>query len=1424
MKKGDFSAILNSQNGKVNLALLISVVLIFVLSIFYVEAMTVRLFSPGNFTFNTSAVGKNVSIAFAANWSGGDLNTAENVSNCSLYLTSSPYGLSVDGAARNVSRDAMGAGNLLQNFTSDGTILNLSYINFTFPGEGNFTFGISCLNYTNSSLPTNVTFSANFSFFLDAAPPSFNFSSPDKTKNSTMNLSSTQIVPIRFTLNDSGYGLNMSRNNSINLSIIFGGAQFRFFAYVNNTGSDSNLSCTGVNSREASTATVTCNASFNFLSNGTYILNISAADALGNVNMSNIPASDTVVKVTVDQIPPKFDRYNITHNGTLSPDEGSSSTAELGLGAGVSTAQGRAIYALSNWTDNLTQVFQGVLQFYNETRWQTLKDTNDNVSKGARAFNVTNWINLSFDIPVGHNDFEGRNVSFRIIANDTLGNVNGTAELTTIHSGGVKFFNITINDTTKPTVSINGSISINGIGINGSNISSSTILASWIVNEPSRLSEINVSIDSATVDTNLCNFFVRYANPASGGSADPDRFRNFSKQTNPNPTEDPSGLCSLANGTHTIAVSTRDIWGNVEVVYHDFNVQTGAPGLFFNNVTSTRSIVNNTNLTSGTGGTAATGLTFFGRAGRVSVSNLSYVSSCNSSATVYFSNNTIIYPFNESSCATSSGNVTLTVTVRDNAGNSNSTIFGFLVDNVAPTIAVDSPRNGQTFTDVNTTLNLSVYDNDQPISFYGYYLDGSLTLNTINTSTRIGDPGVNTSDLRLINFTPGTHTIKFTANDTLGNVRNSSIITFTVGGPLNFDSLGFNDSLGHGNTSLGLYNVNMSLVNLTNASNEPIRGTLTVIDRTLNLFMALNTTTKGVNVTITFNASAANWDKYNFTVKQNDSDAINHINNNWTTTMKDILWFNESIQEFLSNNNSYYAKVKYPINASVDIIGGQFEIWYFKDIKDLTAKTNVTECSAAFNPGFTFTESSACWNNTDNHSVNIFLPHFSLLAFTNNSLAPTGNVSFPTSPNQSTSMFIPNITVSADTVTCKYHFNGSGTATANITMTKTGNICIGQTERFKNQVETPAARNITFWLADDDGNTNQYVWGFNITDDNPPNSPNSSRISTSVTSTTSTITISGINETVNVTVNYGTSSTALGTLTMQTDFNQSQEVSITGLTASTLYHFNVSVCDFNNNCAQNGTFNFTTSAAAAAAAASTASSSSGGGGGGGAAASNVQASAGRQWDTLAAGSSGVLAINNANIAVTGVVIEIANTVSNPSMEVQSLTSNPLTAAAAAKVYQYLQLVKSNIADSDASKITISFKVPKSWLTSNSVAEDDIILYRYSGQWNALPTTKISSDGDYVTYQSTTPGFSTFAIGSKEAAPVTAPPTEAVPEAPPTPPTEAPPTPEAPPAAAPSEEAMEEKGLSNTAIGWIVVLVIVVVAGVGYFMWQKKQER
>ncbi|MBI2130247.1 PGF-pre-PGF domain-containing protein [Candidatus Woesearchaeota archaeon] len=258
-------------------------------------------------------------------------------------------------------------------------------------------------------------------------------------------------------------------------------------------------------------------------------------------------------------------------------------------------------------------------------------------------------------------------------------------------------------------------------------------------------------------------------------------------------------------------------------------------------------------------------------------------------------------------------------------------------------------------------------------------------------------------------------------------------------------------------------------------------------------------------------------------------------------------------------------------------------------------------------------------------------------------------------------------------------------------------------------------------------------------------------------STTATITINSVNETVNATINYGTTNTSLGSSATQTVFNSSPVVSLSGLTASSTYYFNVTVCDFNGNCKYNTTvFSFTTSAAAATTTTTTttsSSSSSSSGGGGVAAvpaataAATAVASAAKVWSTVTPEAPATITINKPTIAVSQVSIEVGTTVSNVEVSVKSLNKNPQATQPVSKVYQYLEITKSNIANADIKKATVAFKVPKSWLSQNSLGESDVTLYRYTTSWQPLATTKTGSDQNNVMYQANTPGFSAFAVGA-----------------------------------------------------------------------------
>ena len=1364
------------KEGKINLKFLFAGLFLIILMMVFVFALTIELTKPEDLEINIST-SRNINFTFNATWSA----TGEIVANCSLWTNFTGNWVKTKDNISDSARIMNG---------SQGT----SNINYTFAGDvGLMVWAIGCYNATGNT--AILTFNENNrTLAIDTAAPVViqtaemfsGFNTTDETPD----------IKINFT-DINGTGVNMSDQLAFNISLYNYPDTTAVLSYNITSGS---LTCIPTGEAMQSTQ-CTLNIAPSALTNGTKNISIAVTDRAGHTNV-------TQFKFTVDQIPPVVGYYNFTNASsynTTGEDGTHVNAIQLGTSAGTSRAQGDAntgiIYVAVNWTDNLTQPLRGLLQFYNVSkpsgqRWQTLNES----PAAYLAYNNASWTNFSYPILKGHNEFEGTNVSFRVIANDTLGNVND--------SMSVKNFTIRINDTTTPTIAINGTFTVNG-----TNISDTTPRISWVVVEGTKLRSINVSLDRRNTAgqgvESGCNKYAFFT--TSGDTNDVELFRNSSFQIKDDAT------CRLTNGSHYIIIIAIDSAGNSRTLSHNFTIETAIPTITLTSLENGLSNTNNSNVTPNTGinFTAVNG-------GSSKMRNFSWVSSCNDTAQVISSSSgefpvanwSFIYPFNLSRCpdiSSKEGSQTVTITVADDAGNIKTELWQFMVDDLAPNLTVTLPVDGARYTN-NVSINLSAIDGTQKISRFGYYLDEK-AFASLNSSSGIGTAANNASNDFSRNFTPGRHTIKFTASDALGTVTNntvnSSSITITVLGPINFTALNLN-------TTLRTYNVNkISSLNLTNASGTPIYEIVrTVTDQTLNLFMALNYTAKGVNITIYFNASAANWDRYNFSVLQNHSTSMGHMENNWTAVIFDYLYINSSLANFIPDNN-HYAKVKIPMNASLHSLGGTFELWYFADETDLTTRTrNMGACSATFSPTLT-TSFTACWNNTDNKSVYVFAPNLGIVALVNNSVAPTINVTIPQSANQTVSTFTPTITVSSDASTCTYSLNGTGTTTS---MTKSGTTCTGLSSiSLKNLVKLNGGYNFTFNVTDEGGNTNTYIWKFNVTDHTAPNSGTS--ISASGSTTGATITITGVNESVNATVAYqstgNTSFTATTATASETDFSQTQTVTISLSTVSTatLYYYNVTLCDYNANCYQNTTvFTFTQTATGAAAAAAAA----GGGGGGGAVPStNLQASKSQMWSSVSSGSSLALAVDKTDIAITEVsVSEVANELSNVELKASSLKDNPVTEAAAEKVHQYLQITKKNIKDEDAIGIKIKFRVTKTWLTDNGLTQDNVALWRYKdNKWNVLDTTVASSDATYVYYESSTPGFSYFAIGSKAAPPEEVP--EEVPEE------EVAPPEEEVPEEVPTELPPIEK--AKMPVAWIIFAVIIVIGLIAYFVVVKKKK-
>ncbi|NQU98532.1 PGF-pre-PGF domain-containing protein [Candidatus Woesearchaeota archaeon] len=220
----------------------------------------------------------------------------------------------------------------------------------------------------------------------------------------------------------------------------------------------------------------------------------------------------------------------------------------------------------------------------------------------------------------------------------------------------------------------------------------------------------------------------------------------------------------------------------------------------------------------------------------------------------------------------------------------------------------------------------------------------------------------------------------------------------------------------------------------------------------------------------------------------------------------------------------------------------------------------------------------------------------------------------------------------------------------------------------------------------------------------------------------------------------------------------------------------------------------------------------GGGGGGGGAPGATVVSYTKVMTAITSGEVKVLSINEATytgVPFTSVEFTALNDLSSVTVRVNALSNAPSsTGSITHKAYKYLQIVETNIGSDDVSGTKIDFRVPKEWLTNNSVSKNNIALFRYTNDaWEEQETVLTSENDTTVYYEATTTGLSYFSIGQKSEEVVAS--AEAVVE-------------EEEEVVAPTGEVVAEPeepestveptgdGISKASIIWSIVVIIVVV--------------
>ncbi len=201
-----------------------------------------------------------------------------------------------------------------------------------------------------------------------------------------------------------------------------------------------------------------------------------------------------------------------------------------------------------------------------------------------------------------------------------------------------------------------------------------------------------------------------------------------------------SNLDNLADGPHTVTVGVTDAAGNKGIATVNFTIDTVAPAVGINPVTTPTNQLSQT-------------LTGTREAGAAITANV------NTSAVL----SSVTYPSDTSwSVAVSNlveGSNIISVTATDSAGNKGTAPVTITVDTLAPAVSIGSPVAGIS-NQKSQPLNYTVSDGTVVVT-----LDGSI----INVS----------SGQMLDNLSDGTHTITVQATDAAGN-KGSASVSFSV--------------------------------------------------------------------------------------------------------------------------------------------------------------------------------------------------------------------------------------------------------------------------------------------------------------------------------------------------------------------------------------------------------------------------------------------------------------------------------------------------------------------------------------------------------------------------------------------------------------------------------------------------------------------
>ena len=115
------------------------------------------------------------------------------------------------------------------------------------------------------------------------------------------------------------------------------------------------------------------------------------------------------------------------------------------------------------------------------------------------------------------------------------------------------------------------------------------------------------------------------------------------------------------------------------------------------------------------------------------------------------------------------------------------------------------------------------------------------------------------------------------------------------------------------------------------------------------------------------------------------------------------------------------------------------------------------------------------------------------------------------------------------------------------------------------------------------------------------------------------------------------------------------------------------------------------------------------------------------------------------------MFRLKNNVESALLAIKHSKQQPTFMSPKGRVYQFFEVEKVNITDRDIDKVSFRFKVKKSWMNRNKIAADQISLMRYtSNKWIKHQKIDIVAEtAKFIFYEAVHPSFSHFAIVGKE---------------------------------------------------------------------------